>query len=145
VNSAFRVTTRINPAAVLGPLRAESCIRAGIFGASVRRRSQGLLRYGIKPSRPGQPPTVHRSRRGRQSYSPLRERIFYAVEDVDFRTVVGPELLPGKQGAGSLEEGGPIRLSDGRTVSIERRPFMLPALMAELPGVPDLWANAISN
>lgn len=158
------------------------------FGSFVRRRAQTSIRYRVKPSAPGEPPSAHRTgtrtkvnrRTGavnRQASSPLRDLIFFAYDAATQTVVVGPALFAGSKQprpAGrtipqTLERGGTLggagmslrlaqaagRGAGGRFVSrgtrrvrlsgairIAARPFMAPALEAELPKLVPMYANS---
>jgi hypothetical protein len=123
-------------------------------GAYIRRRAQTSIRYKDKPSRPGQPPHGHRSERftrtnrktgKRRSVSPLRELIFFAYNPDTKSVVVGPVVFAGARKSDYLvpsviEKGGLVSLfSRGkkRRARYRPRPFMRPALLAELPNIPN--------
>jgi hypothetical protein len=125
------------------------------FGSFVRQRSRTSLRYRQNPSKPGNPPSVHRTlartktnkRTGvskRQLVSPLREFVFFVFDQSTRSVVIGPALLNWAGGARvlrALEYGGTSLVFSGgkrRTVFISARPFMRPAFEAELRQVPDL-------
>jgi len=100
------------------------------FGAFVRRRAQTSIRYRVKPSEPGQPPSAHRTfmrtktnkRTGvskQQPASPLRDLIFFAYSAETQSVIVGPALFAGsKQQRGrqtipeTLERGGTATITE---------------------------------
>lgn len=108
------------------------------FGAMARQDIRKVLKYGTKASRPGQPPTVHRSRgftrKGKggttQGASPLRELVFYGFDQGRKSVVIGPALGGDKDGApATLEEGGPALIDTGegrKVVRIAPRPYVGP-------------------
>lgn len=130
------------------------------FGRMVRKRAQASLKYGDRPSAPGSPPTAHRSRSitktsrstGRtrkRSVSYLREFLFYSYDDAAKSVVIGPSKLDqtvDSDALPALEYGGSSTVSSrgkGRRVKIRPRPFMRPALDAELPNLAPLWRNSV--
>lgn len=67
------------------------------IGAYVRRQAQSSLRYRKGSSAPGRPPSVHRSasggktgRRAGQTYSPLKDFLYFAYDPTTRSVVVGP-------------------------------------------------------
>lgn len=89
--------------------------RAGSF---VRTSARSSLRYRTKPSRPGEPPSVHRTlnrkktnKKGQtkvQRVSPLREFLFFSYDRRSESVVIGPARFEGKAGKvpRTLELGG---------------------------------------
>lgn len=132
------------PERIMEPLAEATETNLRKLGARIRTRARESLQYGRKASRPGQPPTVHRSRR--QSSSPLRNFLLYDVkpptEDVQ-EMVCGPALLPGKAGTEKLQKGGTITTKRGDRITIKPRPFMAPAFAAEAMSVGDMWKDSI--
>lgn len=136
-------------------------------GAFVRRTAKGLIRNRKKVSKPGQPPS------NRTGY--LREFIYFAYDDKRQAVVVGPARLNGRAArnlaARTLEFGGPVvfkehlvadpagkvfwtvnvgvnkHLGQTRTgtATIQPRPYMMPALMKNLPKIPAQFANALTS
>jgi len=144
-------------------IKAIGRARAGVlkkFGLKVRKFAQKSLKYGDKPSSPGSVPTVHKSgfrkhvskKTGKtrtRSVSWLRDRL---LSDYDLTTksvVVGPMRLDrtiDARAPSSLEYGGQstiVEFGKKRTVTIAARPFMGPALKAELPGLPAMWKDSV--
>ena len=132
------------------------------LGAYVRQRAKTSIRYRNRPSIPGMPPSAHRSmprlkrnkKTGavkRQMVSPLREFIFFAYDASRKSVVIGPALLNGRNGPmilSSLEYGGPSIVmvgGKGQRITIRARPFMRPALAAELPNLPDQFKNSLKG
>jgi len=64
-------------------------------GAFIRRTAKGSIRYSKNPSRPGQPPHAHRSKKGGKN-SPLRELIFFGFDERTASLVVGPTPFRGR-------------------------------------------------
>lgn len=125
------------------------------FGAFTRRNARDLLKYRKSPSRPGQPPTVHRTMsrktsKGKvQSVSPLKEFIFFALDTGSRSVVIGPARLnkPG-DAPHALEYGGASTVSvNGKTVSINvrARPYMRPSFLKAVRDLPDIWKNSIQR
>jgi phage gpG-like protein len=114
------------------------------IGAFVRRRARSSIRKRAKPSRPGQPPTRQTGR--------LRDRILFAVDRRGSSVVVGPRFQENATPAAALEFGGRTiatrrtnRGSRRRTFRIEARPYMRPALQAEIEAgtIDRVWANSV--
>lgn len=111
------------------------------FGSFVRRRARSLIRKRKKTSDPGKPPSSH--------VGLLRDLIFFSYDASAKSVVIGPTLSNKPTGAPkTLEYGGPATIVDRRKgtshqVLIQPRPFMNPALQAELPGLPAMWANSV--
>ncbi len=115
------------------------------FGAFVRRRAQTSLRYRLKPSTPGSPPSAHRSGmsgikpgnllKKQQPVSPLRDLIFFAYDAATQSVIIGPTLtnqrnafgLGGKTIPQVLEFGGRVGMHEHRVPNI-------PALYGEYAG-----------
>lgn len=110
------------------------------FGSFVRTRARTSIRKRKGTSKPGGPPYSH--------VGLLRSFIFFAY-DFDARSVViGPTLINSPTGAPeNLEYGGVADLPVGggktRRVTIQPRPFMGPALDAELPGLAAMWRDSV--
>ncbi len=128
------------------------------FGAFTRRTAKSSLKYGDKPSRPGKPPTVHRSKaftrktksKGRvkqQPASPLRELIFFGYDEAKRSVVIGPALGGSHDGApAAMEHGGAnVITTNGvrKTVRFAARPFMQPAFDKELGGAAGNLKNLV--
>lgn len=131
--------------------------------AFVRTRAKGSLRRRKKPSKPGQPPSVHST----DSNATLRKILFAYNADTQ-SAVVGPVKLNGRTSyivPQVLEKGGsptvrqkrvgkswvaagrrvrPGQPTRTRSVRIEARPFMRPALEHEYPKFPGLWARSVN-
>lgn len=130
------------------------------FGFFVRQTAKKSLKYGDKPSKPGQPPTVHRSAKflrkkkvkGKvklQGSSPLRELIFFGYEATDKSVVIGPAIGGSKSGAPHIQEygGNGIIESRGRRVSVRfpSRPYMQPAFDKQLAAVNNDFRNLVTR
>ena len=136
------------------------------IGAFIRRRARSLLRRRKKPSQPGQAPSVH----SRDSRATLKH-ILFAYEPRRHTVVTGPTRLPSTDGhvPGLLEFGGrttiiesrytdrpmpwhPGRWRQGkvahrkRGIKIKARPFMGPALDAEVKAgtIRDVWVGSLA-
>lgn len=130
-------------------------------GRMIRAAAQKSLAYGDKASRPGSPPTAHRSRlhtrvskttgKSRtRAVSYLREFLFYSYDPANNSVVVGPVRLGSTVDPGALpalEYGGSSTVEDRRGVrrriQVRPRPFMGPALRQELPGLPAMWRDSV--
>jgi len=130
-------------------------------GAFVRQRAKTSIRYREAPSQPGLPPSAHRTvgsvrkKSGKvvtkkQLVSPLREFMFFSYDRATRTVVVGPALLSGTQSREALhalEHGGPSTVVDPRgrrrPITVRARPFMRPAMLAELGNFPTLFANTV--
>jgi hypothetical protein len=111
------------------------------FGAFVWRRSKSSIRKRRKSSLPGKPPSSH--------VGLLRNLIFFTYDASARSVVIGPVLINRSTGAPEvLEHGGLAKIDDGkrvRRVPIAARPYMGPALQAELPGLPAMWKNSVKG
>ena len=138
----YRAETIMQPEAVLTPLRAATAERMQHVGARIRLNMRRRLQYRKGSSRPGQAPSIHRSRT--QQESPLARSLLYGQPD-PMSVIVGAANVAGKAGmvAKVLEEGGVTTAADGKSFSIEARPFMRPAAFEETMQAPALWANSI--
>lgn len=113
------------------------------FGAFVRRRAKSSIRKRRKPSDPGKPPSSHTGL--------LKKFILFAYEPSRRSVVIGPTLL--RETAvpvpALLEYGGeiprPTRRGGTRTAVYRPRPFMGPAFLTELQGLPDMWRYSIGG
>lgn len=124
------------------------------FGAFVRTRAKSSIRKRKKSSKPGQPPSSH--------LGLLKQFIFFSYDREAESVVIGPALINRSTNAPeTLEHGGDTTIEVHRFVSgakygnrvryltqqkpihVKARPFMGPALKAELPGLPALWRNSI--
>lgn len=103
------------------------------IGAFVRTRARTSIRTRKATSAPGQPPSSHTG--------DLKKGILFSYEPTERTVVVGPVLLnKGTDAPALLEYGGETtrerRLKSGkvrrRRVRIEPRPYMGPALQAEI-------------
>lgn len=125
------------------------------FGAFVRQRARTSIRKRKGTSEPGRPPFSH--------LGLLRNFIFFAYDRERSSVVIGPALINRPSGAPeNLEYGGtfdgkgrvvylpvspgarktaPVKL-EGK-IRIRPRPYMKPALDAELPGLPAMWRDSV--
>ena len=108
-------------------------------GAFIRQRAKTSIRKRKGSSRPGSPPHSHAGH--------LRRLIFFAYDPGSESVVIGPVRF--KQGeAPSLLEFGGRAVREGRRgrrrrVRYRRRPFMGPALAAEVPELPNRWRDSV--
>lgn len=111
------------------------------FGAFVRTRAMTSIRKRKGTSAPGMPPFSH--------VGLLRKGILFGYDTARQSVVIGPVVM-GRSGGvvpRALEYGGASFVRDRRganqPVQIRPRPFMRPALAAELPGLPAMWRNSV--
>ncbi len=102
----------------------------GHAGAGIRLRAQRSIRKSGKPSSPGHPP---HTRKG-----VLRRAILYAVEKDRQRVVIGPAFEKAGTSGMAHEFGGRYRQE-----RYEKRPFMGPALIRQLPKIPKHWRGSV--
>ena len=119
------------------------------FGAYVMTTAKQSIRKRKKTSAPDDPP-------GNKSGT-LKKNIVFAYDTATRTVAIGARLLPGRTDAPeALEQGKntPRRVWVGKgkdqkrvkkTVRIEARPFMLPALEKRISELPQLWQNAIKK
>jgi hypothetical protein len=131
----------------VGKANAKALSKAGAF---IRRRARSSMRRRKKPSPPGQPPSAH----SKDAVRTLKN-ILFAYDRANMSVVVGPVRLNGEGGSvpGLHEFGGTktLRTTAGqrnprivlRPARYPARPFMGPALVAEAPNFPMLWANTV--
>lgn len=126
-------------------------------GANTRTAAQRSIRYRKAASRPGSPPSAHRTgmrknkKTGKtQAVSPLRQHIYFAYLPEQRTVYVGPVLLNGMSGKAlpALEYGGvsSVKARRGKqfkTVYIRARPFMWPAGRKEEQKLNPMWLNSI--
>lgn len=121
------------------------------FGAFVRTRAKTSIRKRKGSSPPAGPPYSHEGS--------LRRLITFGYDLSTKSAVVGPTLINRPTGAPAiLEYGGAtdisfqvfrrrsgknVRVTKSRKVKIAQRPFMHPALEAELPKFPELWRDSV--
>jgi phage gpG-like protein len=96
--------------------------------AAVRLTARRSIRRSGNPSEPGRPP---HTRQGR-----LREAVLYDVQDD--RALIGPRASVVGEAGHAHEFGGPFRDED-----YPQRPFMGPALEANLPRFPREFAGSL--
>lgn len=110
------------------------------FGARVRRRAKRSFKRRAGASLPGAPP---------HSHSGLIERfILYSYDRESSSVVIGPTLIARPTGAPeTLEYGGyaDVPMGHGKTekVFIRPRPYMGPAMRAELPKLEPMWRDSV--
>ena len=109
------------------------------FGAFVRQRAKTSIRKRKGTSPPGSPPYSH--------VGLLRKFILFAYDPQRPSVVIGPTLLrDDSQAPRLLEHGGTAVIEDRggqRRARYRPRPFMRPALEAEMPRLPALWRNSV--
>lgn len=118
--------------------------RYQIAVAIAKRRGKPKPKAPFASSKPGEPP---RSQTGL-----LRKFLLYAYDIQSESVVIGPAKINRATGAPeTLEYGGAtiVRRRKGKTtrtrVKIAARPFMQPALEAELDNIPEQWRGAVSR
>ena len=108
-------------------------------GAFIRERAMTSIRKRKRISRPGRPPHSHAGH--------LRRLIFFAYDPGSESMVIGPVRFKTGEAPNLLEFGGravrEARSGRRRRVRYRRRPFMGPALAAELPELPNRWRNSV--
>jgi hypothetical protein len=115
------------------------------FGAFVRRRARSSMkRRKNKVSRPGQPPFAKKGM--------LKNLLFFAFDPKTKSVVVGPATINGSPVPKTHEFGGFLRVrkkENGKRISkpvrFAERPFMAPALKAELPKFAAQFAGTIGG
>ena len=75
----------------VGRANAKVLSKAGAF---IRRSAKGNIRYSKNPSKPGQPPHAHKSKKSGKG-SPLRELIYFAYDNRTASLVIGPTPFRG--------------------------------------------------
>lgn len=102
--------------------------------AVAKREGRRPPRRPLAASRPGEPPRL------RSAGSPLKRLLFFGYDAATRSVVIGPERFGSRPGAHLLEHGG-----RGRLGPVAARPFMRPALRAELEAgtIPKLWRNSV--
>ena len=129
----------------------------GKTGARIRLRARGSLKYAKGPSRPGQPPHVHRSvgfvrkrkvkgKSVAQASSPFRELLLFSYDPSTKSVVIGPAIGGPRDNAPEvLEFGGTctVERDDGRraTIRVGARPTMQPALDKEQAAAAKQFGN----
>lgn len=112
------------------------------LGAFIRQSAKTSMPVRVHISKVGQAPHSHTRN--------IRRRILFDYNEMSQTLVVGPTLLPGVGDTGALpalEQGGisqKVFRGKGRPrrpTYIRARPFMLPALEKELPGLPQIWSD----
>jgi hypothetical protein len=103
-----------------------------------RRKKGRAMRPAI--SKPGDPPYSHEGS--------LKRLIFFAYDERRDSVVIGPAVFKNGEAPRLLEHGGAARRrgADGnlRTVHYRPRPYMAPALRAELPKFRELLRGMIN-
>lgn len=131
----------------------------GRFGAFVRRRAQTSMRRKKGASPPGQPPHAHGEKRAGKKYSGawLRELVLFAYDPLTRSVVVGPlgfrrSSVPALHEFGGTQDRMGWRTEAGKrvvkkvgTARYPPRPYMRPALLAELPKFAELFRGSIGR
>ena len=109
--------------------------------AIAKKSGKPKPRRPMQSSKPGQPPRSH--------LGLLKRFILFGYDRDSNAVVIGPARLNGVAGGPraleALEEGGQSKNAKGKTISVEARPFMGPALAKEQPKLPALWANSVKG
>lgn len=109
------------------------------LGARVMTTARRSIRKRKRSAPPGQPPSSH--------VGTLRRGILFARDPSRSSVVIGPILLGSRTGAPeNLEWGGFGVVGRGgrrRKAKYLARPYMTPALAAEIPKTPARFANII--
>ena len=109
--------------------------------AIAKKQGKPKPRRPMQSSKPGQPPRSH--------LGFIKRFLFFGYDRDSNAVVIGPARLNGVAGGPraleSLEEGGQSKNAKGKTISVEARPFMGPALAKEQPKLPALWANSVKG
>lgn len=137
---------------VINAISAENRKRLSKVGAYIRTRAQkDILRRRKRVSSPGQPPSVH----SRDSFATLKNILFFLSADWE-TVVIGPRVVPSlrlkrsnrqtvpelmEKGGWSVIERGPRGRKTSYTGRYKPRPFMGPALDAEIRAgtIGNLW------
>lgn len=123
--------------------RIDPAVRKALskVGAFVRTRARTSIRTRKAVSAPGSPPSSHTGT--------LKKLIYFSFDPQAKSVVIGPTLGGSESGApAALEYGGTAVVKDGaksRTVSYQPRPYMAPALAAELPALVDEFKDFIGG
>lgn len=115
--------------------------RTAYFAAVDRAKAAGRKPPRIwyfAHSKPGEPP--------RSIFDLVRSHLYFVYDPASRSVVVGPAKLNGSTGSvpAVLEHGGTTTNSRGRSVYIAARPFMRPALEANVDKFPELFRNALN-
>jgi len=126
----------------LDPSRRVALARGGAF---IRRTARNSIRRRKTPSTPGQPPT--------NQTGTLKKLLFFGYDRSTSSVVVGPALFAGRKSPDgptpptlTLEAGGTFyrqRRDALEARRIEPRPYMGPALAANLSKLPPLWKDVL--
>ena len=107
------------------------------FGAFVRTTAQRSMRQRKKgSSEPGQPPLAHSGE--------LRKLLFFSFDPITKTVVVGP-LGFKKSDVPHLHEFGGVAIRKGKPAKYPARPYMKPAMLAELPKFASLFRGQIGE
>lgn len=136
-----RARSSIRPARRKRVAELDDAERLAYFSAVERAKAAGRKPPKIwyfAHSKPGEPP--------RSIFGLLREHLYFVYDPATRSVVVGPAKLNGSTGSvpAVLEHGGNTTNSRGRSIYIAARPFMQPALEAEVDKFPELFRNALN-
>jgi len=115
-------------------------------GAFIRTRAKTSIRKRKSISKPGNPPHSH--------VGLLRSLLFFGYDPGAQSVVIGPQKARRGNVPSLLEYGGTAvrvrRHSSGKRgrkqrVTYRPRPFMGPAMEAELPNLPKQWRNSLGS
>ena len=118
----------------------------GKAGAFVRRRAKTSIRSHKGTSPPGHAPYSHKMH--------LRRLLFFALGPAHDTVVIGPLRFKKGEAPNLLEFGGRAvrqrlrssgKLGPKKVVVYKKRPFMGPALDAEIPNLPNRWRNSVGG
>ncbi|MCC7409353.1 MAG: hypothetical protein IT442_14920 [Phycisphaeraceae bacterium] len=110
------------------------------FGAFVRTTARHSIRRKKGASAPGSPPHSHEGS--------LRRLIYFGYDPSKRSVVVGPVPFGKGEAPALLEHGGTTTLKRrGKTLAAHyrQRSFMGPALEAEKPQLPAMWADSVKR
>ena len=137
VKSLFFDSPKVKRAVSKAKRREQS--RAGAF---IRTRAKSSIRTRKGYAPPGQPPHSHAGH--------LKRLIYFSYDPATGSVVVGPLRWAKGEAPSLLEHSGRAirtqrrgRRRVRRRVFDRARPFLGPALLAELPNIPRRWRNAI--
>jgi len=108
-------------------------------GAFIRRRAKTSIRKRKAISRRGAPPSSHAGH--------LRRLIYFGYDPAAQNVVIGPLKFRKGEAPNLLEFSGRVTRPDDagrpRKLVYRKRPFMGPAMQAELPQLPKRWRNSV--
>lgn len=151
---------RFDSAAILKAVDKAERGRLAAGGALIRTIQQQSMRYGNRPSAPGQPPTAHRGGNRFGSGPFLRKFVAFAFDTSTRSVVTGPAKLGRGLVPRLMEEGGTVRRRvwervgnrpgapmTGKkidvSVTVKARPSAGPALRKASPKLAGVWADSV--